>query len=84
MNTVTVAASKTYDIVIGSGLLPTLGPRVKALGKAQRVCIVSETSVFPLYGQLVTDSLKHAGLEVVSFVFPAGEESKNGRFFWSC
>lgn len=81
MNTVTVAASKTYDIVIGSGLLPTLGPRVKALGKAQRVCIVSETSVFPLYGQLVTDSLKHAGLEVVSFVFPAGEESKNGQVF---
>ena len=81
MNTVTVAASKTYDIVIGSGLLPTLGPRVKALGKAQRICIVSETSVFPLYGQLVTDSLKHAGLEVVSFVFPAGEESKNGQVF---
>ena len=29
MNTVTVSASKTYDILIGSGLLPQLGAQVK-------------------------------------------------------
>ena len=48
MNTVTVSASKTYDILIGSGLLTQLGERVKALGKAQKVCVVSETDVFHL------------------------------------
>ena len=81
MNTVTVNASKTYDIRIGSGLLPQLGEEVKKLGKAQKICIVSETTVFPLYGKTVADSLESAGFSVVSFIFPAGEESKNGTVF---
>lgn len=81
MNTVTVSASKTYDILIGSGLMNQLGEQVNKLGKAQKVCVVSETTVFPLYGKRVTDSLESAGFSVVSFVFPAGEESKNGSVF---
>ena len=81
MNTVTVNASKTYDVRIGSGLLPQLGAEVKKLGKAQKICIVSETTVYPLYGKTVADSLESAGFSVVSFVFPAGEESKNGTVF---
>ena len=34
MKTVTVTASKTYDIHIGRGLLPTLGTEAVKLGKA--------------------------------------------------
>ena len=79
MNTVTVNASITYDILIGSGLLPTLGSEVSKLGKAKKVCIVSETTVWPLYGEAARNSLEQAGFEVVSFVFPAGEVSKNGQ-----
>ena len=78
MKTVTVSASKTYDIHIGSGLLSTLGDEARKLGKAQTVCIVSESTVFPLYGKIASDSLEQAGFRVVSYVFPAGEESKNG------
>ena len=81
MNTVTVSASKTYDILIGGGLLSHLGEAVKKLGKSQKICVVSESTVFPLYGKTVTDSLECAGFSVVSFVFPAGEESKNGSVF---
>lgn len=81
MNTVTVSASKTYDILIGKGLLNQLGEQVKKLGKAQNVCVVSESTVYPLYGKVVTESLENAGFSVVSFVFPAGEESKNGSVF---
>ena len=81
MNTVTVRASKQYDILIGSGLLPTLGAEAKKLGKAQKICVVSESSVYPLYGAAVEESLKSAGFSVVSYVFPAGEESKNGQVF---
>ena len=79
MNTVTVSASKTYDILIGPGILSELGPRVRSLGKAQKVCLVSETSVFPLWGEAALSSLKDAGFDVCSYVFPAGEESKNGE-----
>lgn len=81
MNTVTVRASKQYDILIGSGLLPTLGAEAKKLGKAQKVCVISETTVYPLYGAVAVESLKSAGFSVVSYVFPAGEESKNGQIF---
>ena len=79
MNTVTVSASKTYDILIGPGILKELGVRVQSLGKAQKVCLVSETSVFPLWGEAALSSLKDAGFDVCSYVFPAGEESKNGE-----
>ena len=79
MNTVTVNASTTYDILIGSGLLPTLGQEVSKLGKMKKICIVSETTVWPLYGEAARNALEQAGFEVVSFVFPAGEASKNGQ-----
>ena len=71
MKTVTVSASKTYDIKIGSGLLFSLGEEARKLGKAQTVCIVSESTVFPLYGKIACDSLESAGFRVVSYVFPA-------------
>ena len=76
MKTVTVNASKAYDIKIGPGLLPTLGEEARLLGKARKIAIVSETNVYPLYSKQAEDSLKSAGFEVVSFIFPAGEESK--------
>ena len=81
MKTVTVSASKTYDIKIGSGLLGSLGNEIKALGKVQKVCLVSESTVFPLYGQTVINSLEQAGFSVVSYVFPAGEEQKNASVY---
>lgn len=81
MNTVTVNASKTYDILIGSGVLARLGQEAKALGRAENVCVVSETTVFPLYGEIVRDHLEQAGFHVETFVFPAGESSKNGTTF---
>jgi len=81
MNTVTVTASKTYDILIGSRLLPMLGQKAAELGKAKKACIVSDSNVWPLYGKIAQDSLTQAGFEVISFVFPAGEESKNGLTF---
>ena len=71
MNTVTVRASKTYDILIGSGLLSELGALVQKLGRAKKICIVSESTVFPLYGKTAVDNLEAAGFSVVSFVFIA-------------
>ena len=81
MKTVTVSASKTYDILIGRGLLSGVGEMVKKLGKAQKICVVSETNVFPLYGKTTVESLKAAGFSVVTYIFAAGEESKNGSVF---
>ena len=81
MNTVTVRASKTYDIKIGPGLLSTLPQEVATLGSVQRICIVSDSNVWPLYGKQLQKELEAARFSLVPFVFPAGEASKNGQVF---
>ena len=81
MTTVKVSASKRYQVEIGSGLLPELGQRVAALGNVKKVCIVSDSNVWPLYGAAADASLHASGLETCAFVFPAGESSKNGETF---
>lgn len=83
MKTVTVNTSKTYEIKIGSGLLESIGKEAAALGKATKVCVVSDSNVYPLYGQRVTEGLEHSGFTVGSFVFQAGEHMKNGDTFLS-
>jgi len=83
MRIVTVNASKRYEIKIGPGLLSAVGAEAKQLGKAETVCIVSESRVWPLYGDAVKESLEHAGFRVLSYVFPAGEESKNAAVYLS-
>ncbi len=76
MKTIKVQASKNYDVIIGSGLLPCLGEYVRAVTKAKKLCLVSDSHVWPLYGLAAVKALE--GFQVTSFVFPAGEESKNG------
>lgn len=83
MKTVTVNTSKTYEIKIGSGLLESVGNEAAALGKATKVCVVSDSNVYPLYGQRITESLERSGFTVGNFVFPAGEHMKNGHTFLS-
>lgn len=81
MNTVHVTASRNYDVLIGAGLLSSLGIHAAAMKKANKVCIVSESTVWPIYGNMAKKSLLDAGLKTVEFVFPAGEASKNAAVY---
>jgi 3-dehydroquinate synthase len=81
MKTVRVNTTKPYLIKIGSNLLQTIGAEVTALGGVTKVCIVSDSNVFPLYGEIVLNSLEQAGFTVTHFVFPAGEQMKNAQTF---
>ena len=81
MTTIEVNASKCYTVQIGAGLLPGLGQKAAALGGAEKVCIVSDSNVWPLYGAAADASLYAAGLDTCAFVFPAGEARKNGTTF---
>ena len=81
MKIVNVDTSKPYLIKIGTGMLQTLGTEVAALGGVSKVCIVSDSNVFPLYGKMVADSLEQAGFSVNQFVFTAGEQMKNAETF---
>lgn len=77
MKTITVHASRIYDVRVGQGLLSGTGETLRALGAGSRVALVSDDNVFPLYGERAEKSLTQAGFTVLRFVFPAGEKSKN-------
>lgn len=81
MKTVQVNASKSYQVLIGSGLLSALGNHIKQVIGICKAAIVSDSNVYPLYGQRAAQSLELAGFDVIHFVFPAGESSKNGETY---
>lgn len=81
MNTITINASKEYQVIIGAGLQKDVGTYAASLGKAAKVAIISDSNVWPLYGAVVQESLTNAGFAVCSYVFPAGEASKNGETY---
>ena len=81
MKTINVSASRDYDVIIGTDILHTLGSRIQSLLKAEKICVVSDSNVFPLFGQAVLSSLEAAGFEIKVFEFPAGESSKNGNTY---
>ena len=68
---------RAYDIEIERGLLDRVGERCKAvLPRAKALFVVTDSTVGPLYGQRVLDSLEKAGFAAVLHTVPAGEESK--------
>ena len=81
MKTVQINASTPYDVVIGGGLLAELGSRTAAVVKGRKAMVVSDDTVFALYGETAVKSLENAGFEAKTFVFPHGEQSKNGEVF---
>ena len=83
MNRIRIQASKEYDVCIGKGLLNQLGSLAAEVCKVQKAAIISDSHVWPLYGQAAKNSLEQAGFTVVNFVFPAGESSKNGATYLS-
>src|SRR6476620_752599 len=80
--TVSVALdARAYDIVIGRGLLPNLGERIKTLRPGARVAIVSDETVAGLHLQAAEASLKSSGVDSARIVVPSGEGSKNYATF---
>ena len=70
---------REYDILIGTGLLEQCGARIRAVTRAERLAVVTDSNVGPLYLKMVMDSLLRAGFTAFSVTFPAGEASKNIR-----
>lgn len=79
MKTLTVALpGRAYNIHIESGLLDRAGEYIRAAcPRAQRLAVVTDSNVAPLYLQRVQNTLKSAGFAVEGMVVPAGESSKS-------
>ena len=65
----------SYPIYIDSGIIKNAGEYISQIFKGQKIMIISDDNVFPLYGQKVIDSLKE--YECHSLVLPHGEPTKS-------
>ncbi len=79
METIRVNASKEYDVVIGKGILDSLGERCISLFGKSRAVIVTDSNVAPLWLDKAKASLENAGVETIPFAFTAGEDSKSAK-----
>ena len=76
MRKITAHTSKVYDIVIGENLLNDCGSYIKNAVSPCKAMILSDSNVAPIYMERVEKSLKNAGFDVYSHIFPAGEQNK--------
>jgi len=81
METITVKASKTYDIVIGTGILEEAGSLMRKTVGGQAAAVVTDDNVAALYGKRLMDTLERGGYRISGFVLPHGEASKNADTF---
>lgn len=68
--------SSTYPIFIEDGLLNNVLKHVQDVFKGEKLFIISDDNVAPLYGATVVDALKN-DYKVELVVLPSGETSKN-------
>ena len=69
--------ARSYDIVVGPGLLARAGELMMPVLKQRRVFIVTDSNVAPLYLQPLIQSLGKSDIRADHFVVPAGEGSKD-------
>ncbi|MBU2168281.1 MAG: 3-dehydroquinate synthase [Alphaproteobacteria bacterium] len=70
------AGFRPYQVIIGPGLLAGIGG-IAEVRPGRAVAVVSDETVFGLYGAGVIEALSAAGARVGSIVVPAGEASKS-------
>ena len=75
--TIQVYTSPAYEVTIGPGLLSNSGARLREIMSPCRMAVIADSTVAPLYLDIVVNSLAAAGFDVCSHVFPAGEANKN-------
>jgi 3-dehydroquinate synthase len=73
--------ARSYDIVIGRGILASLGERIKSLRAGARVAIVSDEGVAVHHLAAAEAALKSASVDSARIIVPAGESSKSYAIF---
>ena len=68
---------RSYEIVIGSGILSAIGDTVRGLGLGPKMMIITSTRLWSLYGRTVQDSLAARGFDISVAHMNDDEESKS-------
>lgn len=67
---------REYDIRIGNGIIKDSGKMIREIYSGDKIAIVTDSNVMPLYAEAFTNSLNRAGFKTKCICVPAGEESK--------
>jgi len=73
--------TRSYDIVIGRGVLASLGGRIAALRPGAKAVIVTDDNVARYHLEPAEAALRHAGVTASRVIVPSGEASKSYRVF---
>lgn len=76
---VDVSDKSLSEIYIENGLLSKVGELTKTVLKGKKIALISDTNVYPLYGENIKTQLENEGYKVFTYIFKAGEASKNTR-----
>jgi 3-dehydroquinate synthase len=69
--------ARSYEVVIGSGLLADAGRRVAPFAPGRKAAVVVDETVAALHLPALLDGLKSGGIESHAIVLPAGEGQKS-------
>ena len=75
-NTISVKATREYDICIGRGILAGIGDMISPILGKCRLAVLTDSNVDALYGSTMMEYLASAGYDAYKYVIPAGEASK--------
>ncbi|HEX4263361.1 MAG TPA: 3-dehydroquinate synthase [Verrucomicrobiae bacterium] len=76
--------ARSYEIVIGPGLLPELGGHCASLKMGGRCAIISDRNVAPKFARAAQLSLKKVGFDSALITVPAGETAKSLKVVEHC
>lgn len=73
--------ARSYDIVIGRGVLASLGARIAALRPGAKVVIVTDDNVARYHLEAAEAALRRGSVAASRVIVPAGEAAKSYRVF---
>jgi 3-dehydroquinate synthase len=68
---------RSYDILIGPGLIAAAGREISSRLKGRKVAVVTDENVGARYLEAFMASLSEAGISAQSLILPAGEKTKS-------
>lgn len=69
--------NNSYEILIEEGLINNVGAEVSKLYRGDKIAIITDGNVNKYYGDIVEDSLKESGYEILKIVLSPGEKNKS-------
>ncbi len=69
--------ARSYNVLIDNNTVGEIGRVLERFEFSGRIAMVSNPTVYGLYGRVVSDSLKSSGFEPAEIIIPDGEQYKN-------